>query len=297
MITSPCIGICEYDPVTGLCLGCARSRDEIARWGGEAEGWRQQVWGALPARRRQLGIELRRPDWTAEDIRRFVRGTLENAGGTWVLGCYGGVAEFVVEPDAAVTYDAVDPTFTVRSGKAALRLAVPEHIRALQLGGQDGAAPRMTILAIHKIRLRLPVADCLTRIGPDAAAIDPAHRAATLFDLGLGRAGMRFMVRIADPALAALLDACEGATLAELLVRAGAALLAAGPTRVIETALGRAEIDGPIPPPHGQSPSGSHTHLLPAALATGRDLPPALDLPAVYAPAAVFYPPADADCP
>jgi uncharacterized protein len=28
---SPCIDICALDP-SGVCLGCFRSRDEIARW-------------------------------------------------------------------------------------------------------------------------------------------------------------------------------------------------------------------------------------------------------------------------
>lgn len=30
-VLSPCIGICQLDD-TGLCAGCLRSGDEIARW-------------------------------------------------------------------------------------------------------------------------------------------------------------------------------------------------------------------------------------------------------------------------
>lgn len=30
-IESPCSGVCQLDP-SGLCLGCRRSGDEIARW-------------------------------------------------------------------------------------------------------------------------------------------------------------------------------------------------------------------------------------------------------------------------
>ena len=29
---SPCIGVCEIDTVTNLCIGCLRSIDEIAMW-------------------------------------------------------------------------------------------------------------------------------------------------------------------------------------------------------------------------------------------------------------------------
>ena len=32
-VKSPCIKVCQMDPQRGLCLGCARTLDEIARWG------------------------------------------------------------------------------------------------------------------------------------------------------------------------------------------------------------------------------------------------------------------------
>jgi len=32
MIESPCIKICTLDARSGLCLGCGRTIDEIARW-------------------------------------------------------------------------------------------------------------------------------------------------------------------------------------------------------------------------------------------------------------------------
>lgn len=30
---SPCVQVCVMDPDTGLCRGCLRTLDEIARWG------------------------------------------------------------------------------------------------------------------------------------------------------------------------------------------------------------------------------------------------------------------------
>ena len=29
---SPCVKVCQMDPVRGVCLGCCRTLDEIARW-------------------------------------------------------------------------------------------------------------------------------------------------------------------------------------------------------------------------------------------------------------------------
>ena len=31
-IATPCVKICVIDPVSGLCIGCGRSPDEIATW-------------------------------------------------------------------------------------------------------------------------------------------------------------------------------------------------------------------------------------------------------------------------
>lgn len=32
MIASPCINVCQMDSASGLCRGCFRTLDEIARW-------------------------------------------------------------------------------------------------------------------------------------------------------------------------------------------------------------------------------------------------------------------------
>ncbi len=48
--SSPCIGICRLDR-RGYCIGCLRTSDEIARWGGMGETERQSVMREiLPAR-------------------------------------------------------------------------------------------------------------------------------------------------------------------------------------------------------------------------------------------------------
>ncbi|HAF01152.1 MAG TPA: DUF1289 domain-containing protein [Methylophilaceae bacterium] len=31
-VDSPCIGVCSMDDLTGLCLGCYRTLDEIQGW-------------------------------------------------------------------------------------------------------------------------------------------------------------------------------------------------------------------------------------------------------------------------
>jgi predicted Fe-S protein YdhL (DUF1289 family) len=51
---SPCINVCQMDPQRGLCLGCARTLDEIARWASMSGGERERIIAELPARRSDL---------------------------------------------------------------------------------------------------------------------------------------------------------------------------------------------------------------------------------------------------
>ena len=46
---TPCVGVCCLD-ATGHCLGCLRSRDEIARWSGLDDAERLRIMRELPLR-------------------------------------------------------------------------------------------------------------------------------------------------------------------------------------------------------------------------------------------------------
>ena len=50
MIESPCIKVCTLDARCGLCLGCGRSIDEIARWTTMSAAERARVMRELPLR-------------------------------------------------------------------------------------------------------------------------------------------------------------------------------------------------------------------------------------------------------
>ena len=53
MIESPCTKLCTLDTRTGLCLGCGRTIEEIARWSAMSEAERARVLAELPDRRQQ----------------------------------------------------------------------------------------------------------------------------------------------------------------------------------------------------------------------------------------------------
>jgi uncharacterized protein len=47
---TPCVKICTLDARSGLCLGCGRTIEEIARWSGMSDTERSHVIAELPAR-------------------------------------------------------------------------------------------------------------------------------------------------------------------------------------------------------------------------------------------------------
>ena len=48
---SPCVKVCQMDPQSNRCLGCARTLDEIARWASMTDQERNQILSELPDRK------------------------------------------------------------------------------------------------------------------------------------------------------------------------------------------------------------------------------------------------------
>ena len=53
---SPCIQVCQMDPQRGVCIGCCRTLDEIARWGGLSQAEQEKIMSGLNERRKALDI-------------------------------------------------------------------------------------------------------------------------------------------------------------------------------------------------------------------------------------------------
>ena len=57
-VSSPCSSVCTVDPVSGLCVGCYRTLDEIAGWIGFSNETKRAVIAELPARRARVGTSI-----------------------------------------------------------------------------------------------------------------------------------------------------------------------------------------------------------------------------------------------
>jgi uncharacterized protein len=60
---TPCTAVCLVDPRSGLCFGCGRTVEEIARWFRLTPDERRAIMATLPARMAAAGLDLppRRP--------------------------------------------------------------------------------------------------------------------------------------------------------------------------------------------------------------------------------------------
>lgn len=47
---SPCVSVCRMDAASGLCEGCLRTLDEIARWSTLPDAGKRAVWALIGQR-------------------------------------------------------------------------------------------------------------------------------------------------------------------------------------------------------------------------------------------------------
>lgn len=59
-VETPCVKVCVLDPETGFCIGCGRTRGEIARWLSITPAERRGIMDALSERVETLTLRKRR---------------------------------------------------------------------------------------------------------------------------------------------------------------------------------------------------------------------------------------------
>lgn len=284
---SPCVARCVIDEAAGLCMGCARTLDEIAVWGSAPDAFRAQVWAALPARASALGLTARRLAWRGTELLEHAARLVED-GAQLTAGVWGASAELRRPAGDPCAIEIRDDALTLVLPHGALRLQATSYLTAFEID-RPGDAP-LVALAVPQGRALRDVPRALRPLGTDPAPLLARDAEGLRFDLGLGRRAARFIVRC-DARLAPRLQAAIGTPWPEHLVHLGGPLAKASPVRIVETPCLKVEIDAQIPPPDGTSPQGPHTHLLPDHVAQGLDLPPTVPLPAGYVATALFKTP------
>jgi hypothetical protein len=209
----------------------------------------------------------------------------------WSLGTFGAIAEFARDPDEAVELACGPPAFSAVTGRGGIRIVPHPGLRlfAFETTTKESWSPRIAICLPHDA-CAMNGRAVLTELGPDTDALRHQDRAGTLFDLGIGALQVDACVRVSDPAVAAQLRAHCGQPTFAPGNPAGGILLAYSPPRVFVSRVGRIEVYQPIPPAHGKSPEGPHTHVLLDLLRHRRTHAATEPIPDGFVPCAHLYP-------
>ena len=227
----------------------------------------------------------------ADAVTDLLREALADPGTAWSLGSFGAIAEFMRDPDEAVS-GLPDDRLGMATERGAIALSPGPDLRPIAY--ETSVASGWN----HAVALCLPEAACamnrrgvVTELGPDREAARERDRDAVLFDLGLDLLAVDACVRTSDPESIACLRSGVGRPLFDHANPIGRHLVAMSPHRVFLAKVGRIEVYAPIPGPGGTSPEGPHTHVLPKLLRSGRTHAATTPIPAGWVPCAGLHPP------
>lgn len=221
----------------------------------------------------------------------FLAAQMINAETQWSLGTFGAIAEFARDLDEPFTFQRGKASLSVMTARGGLRIKPPANLRpvAFETTTRDSWSNRVA-LCLPEDRCGMSRRSALTELGPDDGALREQDRDSILFDLGIDALQADFCVRVSDPDVLAQLRKQEGRPLTEADNPAIGVIVAASPHRVFLSRVGRIEVYQPIPDPHGTSPDGPHTHVLPDLLHHRRTHAATEQIPDGWVPCAHLYP-------
>ncbi|SFL89658.1 DUF6925 family protein [Methylorubrum salsuginis] len=226
----------------------------------------------------------------ADAVKDLLREALAEPGTAWSLGSFGAIAEFMRDPDEAVSV-LPDDRLGMATERGAIALTACPDLRPVAY--ETSVASGWN----HAVALCLPEPTCamsrravVTELGPDREAARERDRDAILFDLGLDLLAVDACVRTGDPEAIACLRSGVGRSLFDHANPIGRHLVAMSPHRVFLAKVGRIEVYAPIPGPGGSSPEGPHTHVLPKLMRSGRTHAATTPIPVGWVPCAALHP-------
>ncbi len=217
----------------------------------------------------------------------FLAAQISNPETQWSLGTFGAIAEF--------SRDAAEPAilgghFAVTE-RGAISLTPRDDVRlfAFETVTRESWSTRVA-LCLTQEASAMSGRSVLTELGPDRDALRPEDREAILFDVGLDARQTDVCIRVHDPSVVERLRAHCGTTTFAPGSSAGRIILETSPHRVFISRVGRVEVYQPIPPAHGKSPEGPHTHVLLDLLRHRRTHAATEPIPEGLVPCAHLYP-------
>jgi hypothetical protein len=218
---------------------------------------------------------------------------ISDADTSWSVGTFGAVAEFRRDADEAVCVQVHGRSVMAATARGALRIDAIPGLRAVAYETVSGHPEHWS----HAIALCLPKHKApmhrrkrLLELGPDADALQALDCSAVLFDMGLNCLQVDVCVRSAEAGTLALLRSLQGCSVTDPGNPLMQEIPQLSPHRVFVTRCARAEVYQRVPPPHGVSPEGPHTHVLPKLMREYRTHAANVPIPYGFVPCAHIYP-------
>ncbi len=207
------------------------------------------------------------------------------------IGCFGAIAEFHRLPSDHPQVQNRQNTLESLTPEGAIRIRCDQPLTPVayeMTSRQPHRWQQGVVFCLPAAQAVMSQRQTIAELGEDSQALQQQHRTHRLFDLGIGAKNIDFCIRTDDAALIEALRACIGQSFFAVDVSIRDEILRLSPDRVIVSKAGRIEVYQPIG--KDKTPEGSHTHLLPKLLATGRTHSANVPVPDGYLPVLHMYP-------
>jgi predicted Fe-S protein YdhL (DUF1289 family) len=144
---SPCVGICTLNEAYGICDGCGRTPDDIARWPDADAVEKATIWKALPGRLAKLGVTSFRLPAAPERIGEFLAHSLAAEGGRWAIGLPHAMLQFKGDGGVQVSQDEKGAGAVNGRGDR-IGLLAHDRVRAFGLAGGNEAGVMQAVALV-----------------------------------------------------------------------------------------------------------------------------------------------------
>ena len=225
------------------------------------------------------------------ELRQQLFNHLNQNACSFSIGSFGAIAEFHRLPADAPQVDEDQTSLESITAEGAIRIQHDQPLQAVayEIPGKQRHLWRQGVaFCLPEAQASLSQRQTITELGADSQAIQAQHRHHRLFDLGVGAKNIDFCIRTDDAGLLEALRRHIGQSFFDIDSQVREQVLDLSPHRVVVSKAGRIEVYQPIG--REKTPEGSHTHLLPKLLATGRTHSANVPLPEGCMPVLQMYP-------
>ena len=225
------------------------------------------------------------------ELRDILKSHLSSPAHSWSIGIPGAIGEFMYDENEAAEISESEECISALTSRGAIQIRFHPELTCFaheELSSCTKSWSQNLSFCLDKKHAELGINHEVSCLGEDVDALDANARSSLLFDLGVGSPWVRFCVRSAEGELLDALHASCGHSVFDQAKPAGAAVLEYSPTRVVISALGRVEVETPIPKTATEVDFGPHTHLLPYLLKAKKT--GAAGIPVSYVECLALYP-------